>query len=167
MAAITFLPLVRDHLPLLRQWLREPHVAEFWQEPADEVEFRDKYLQKLQDRGVRPYLICLDAQPIGYIQCYEAKKLGGGWWPDAPEGQWGVDQFLGDPSLVGKGLGAAILRQFVAQLFADPAITEIITDPDPENGRAIRMYEKVGFSRMGEIATPSGRALLLRLPRSR
>lgn len=30
---ISFQPLTSDHFPLLRKWLKEPHVAEFWQEP--------------------------------------------------------------------------------------------------------------------------------------
>ncbi|HSM07403.1 MAG TPA: hypothetical protein VLA33_00110 [Gemmatimonadota bacterium] len=38
-------------------------------------------------------------------------------------------------------------------------------DPHPDNARAIRCYEKVGFKRAGEIVTPDGRALLMRLVR--
>ena len=43
----------------------------------------------------------------------------------------------------------------------NPFPKEIITDPDPANARAIRAYEKAGFSQTGEIVTPGGVALLM------
>jgi aminoglycoside 6'-N-acetyltransferase len=37
----------------------------------------------------------------------------------------------------------------------------VVTDPDPENARAIRAYEKAGFEKRGLVETPDGRALLM------
>src|SRR5258708_3500010 len=34
------------------KWLKEPHVAEFWQETENEEAFRQKFLHKLRERGV-------------------------------------------------------------------------------------------------------------------
>lgn len=163
---ISFQPLTAEHIPLLRKWLKEPHVAEFWQEPEDEEEFRQRFLHRLQERGVRPYIFYFDHQPIGYIQDYEACTVGGGWWPDAKPGTFGVDQFIGEPDFINRGFGTKLIKEFVYLLFAQPQVKEIITDPDPKNARAIRAYEKVGFKRVGEIKTPGGDALLLRLDRS-
>lgn len=160
---IEFLPLRDEHIPFLRQWLKEPHVAEFWQETENEEEFRQKFLNKLPDRGVSPFVIALNSKPIGYIQYYEARKVGGGWWPDAHDGTFGIDQFIGDSTLVGRGLGTKIIKQFVDDLFRQPNITEVITDPDPKNKRAIRAYEKAGFAAVGEIKTPGGEALLMKI----
>lgn len=162
---VAFKPLKEEHLPILRKWLKEPHVAEFWQETEDENEFREKFLNALPKRGVSPFIIILDATPIGYIQHYEARSIGGGWWPDTKEGTFGIDQFIGDPAMINRGYGTAIIRQFVENLFQNPSVKEIITDPDPKNHRAIRAYEKVGFLRSGEIKTPGGDALLLCLGR--
>ena len=36
-----------------------------------------------------------------------------------------------------------------------------MTDPDPDNARAIRAYEKAGFSKDRLIDTPDGVALLM------
>jgi RimJ/RimL family protein N-acetyltransferase len=58
-----------------------------------------------------------------------------------------------------------MVRDFAGRLFADPAVTRIQTDPHVTNARAIRCYEKAGFRRVGEIATPDGRELLMYLDR--
>lgn len=158
---IEFIPLREEHIPLLRNWLKEPHVSEFWQETDYEEEFRQKFLSKLPDRGVCPYIIQVNSKPVGYIQHYEAQKVGGGWWPDAEDGTFGIDQFIGEPSLIGRGLGTQIIEKFVNELFQLPSVTKIITDPEPKNMRAIRAYEKAGFKPAGEIKTPGGDALLM------
>lgn len=162
---VQFVPLEESHIPLLRRWLKEPHVAEFWQETADEEEFRKKFLETSPERGVVPFIISINSKPVGYIQYYDACKVGGGWWPDAKLGTFGVDQFIGDPELIGRGFGTEIIRNFVHKLFLDLKVTEIITDPDPKNKRAIRAYEKVGFKTVGEVKTPGGDALLMRIER--
>ncbi len=125
-----------------------------------------KFLNKLSDRGVSPFIIAIDSRPIGYIQYYGACKVGGGWWPETKEGTFGIDQFIGDPLLVGKGLGTRIITQFVGDLFLNPSVVDIISDPDPQNKRPIRAYEKVGFKSLGEIETPGGNALLMKLERT-
>jgi RimJ/RimL family protein N-acetyltransferase len=163
---IDFLALQEPHIPLLFKWLKEPHVAEFWQETEDIGEFREKFLNKLPERGVSAFVILVDSKPIGYIQYYEACKVGGGWWPDAIAGTFGIDQFIGDRSMIGKGLGTRVIRQFVEKLFTESNVIEIITDPEPNNKRAIRAYENVGFKSLGEIKTPGGNALLMRLKRA-
>lgn len=162
---ISFLPLEEQHIALLRKWLKESHVAEFWQETEDENEFRTKFLSKLPERGVSAYVISVNLKLIGYIQYYEACKVGGGWWPDAKPGTFGVDQFIGDPDLIGKGMGTAIIKKFVDKIFSELKAEEVITDPDPTNEKAIRAYEKVGFKTVGKIKTPGGIALLMRMKR--
>lgn len=163
--SIQFLAFQEVHLPLLRSWLKEPHVSEFWQESDDDNELREKFLHKLPARGVSAFVISLDSKPIGFIQYYEAHKVGGGWWPNMESGIYGIDQFIGDASKVGKGLGTKIIRKFVENLFTNTNVKEIITDPEPQNKRAIRCYENVGFQRVEEIQTPGGKALLMKMNR--
>jgi RimJ/RimL family protein N-acetyltransferase len=73
----------------------------------------------------------------------------------------GIDQSLADASELGQGLGTAMVRAFVMELLRDPAVTRSQTDPAPDNGRAIRCYEKAGFRAAREVVTPDGPASLM------
>jgi RimJ/RimL family protein N-acetyltransferase len=159
---VIFTALQEQHIGLILGWLREPHVRAFWTESENEEEVRRKFLFGLRDRGVSPYIIALDGKPIGFIQSYEACKVGGGWWEGMPPGVFGIDQFIGDPALIGRGVGTVVISKFVEMLLANEAVREIIADPEPHNRRAVRAFEKAGFKSHGKIATPSGKALLMR-----
>jgi len=158
-----FRRLTEADLPILTEWLKRPHVAEWWDgcESLDEV--REKYLPRTADIStVASYVADLDSVPIGYIQSYVAAAAGDSWWPDERDfGVRGIDQFLADEQRLGQGLGTLMVCQFVQFLFQDPSVTRIQADPAPENLRAIRCYEKAGFRRVGVIITPDGEALLM------
>ena len=63
--------------------------------------------------------------------------------------------------MVGQGHGSAFVRQHCARLFAAGA-PAVGTDPNPDNRRAIRAYEKAGFVIASEpVDTRWGRALLM------
>ena len=166
-APIEFRPLTMGDLPLLREWLGRPHVAEWWQPTPTPAEMEAEFGPGI--RGERPeryYFAEIDGVPIGFIQSYVVAESGDGWWPDETDpGARGTDQFLASAEQLGRGLGTAMVRAFVARLFADPAVTRVQVDPRPDNARAIRCYEKAGFRRVGEVDTPDGRALLMVIER--
>jgi aminoglycoside 6'-N-acetyltransferase len=63
--------------------------------------------------------------------------------------------------MVGRGHGSAFVRLHCDRLFAAGA-PAIGTDPHPDNARAIRAYEKVGFVIAGGPRdTPWGQAILM------
>ena len=163
-ARISFRPLARPDLPLVHEWLRRPHVAEWWgpAETLDDLEA--EHGPAIDGRASHaPYVVLLDDAPIGWIQWYvAAASHDEGWWLDEHDpGVRGIDQFIGDPALLGRGIGSAMVRAFDDMLFADPAVTRVQTDPSPANVRAIRCYEKAGFRRVGVVETPDGPALLM------
>lgn len=162
----TFKPLQESDLNLLCQWLSKPHVKEWWNEQLTDEEIKSKYLKRVGDTIVIPFIACLDDNPIGFIQYYHANKVGGGWWPDENEGTVGIDQFIGEENFINRGLGTKMIRAFVDQLFLHSNIKKIITDPDPKNLRAIRCYEKAGFQFNKEIMTPDGGAYLMMIDKN-
>lgn len=165
---LAFRPLTDEDLPMMCEWLNRPHLQRWWREQDTSLEtIRSRYLPRIREEDcAHPYIAMLQLFPIGYIQYYLANAGDPDWWPDAPgPGVLGIDQFLADEHRLGQGLGTAMVRAFASMLFDDPSATEIRVDPRPENLRAIRCYEKVGFERRGRITTPDGPALMMVLSR--
>lgn len=73
---------------------------------------------------------------------------------------------LGACGAVGRGLGTRTIVAFLRTLLAVPAVTKVQADPHPHNARAIRCYEKAGFTAAGEVVTPDGPALLRAITRA-
>jgi aminoglycoside 6'-N-acetyltransferase Ib len=162
----SFRPLTLADLPILHQWLTRAHVAEWWGEPRDLDYVVQTFGADLGSSVIRMFLACLGDEPIGYIQVYRVMGADPEWWTEETDpGARGIDQFLANPEQLGQGLGSQMVRQFVAGLFADPEVTQVQTDPSPDNPRAIRAYEKAGFRRVAEVLTPDGPALLMRVQR--
>ena len=159
---IAFRHLATGDLPMLHEWLQRPHVAEWWRPTPSFEEVKEEFTPKTPPGPVQAYISFDGARPIGFIQSYVVKDCGGGWWEDETDaGARGIDQFLAHDEDLGRGLGTAMIRAFVARLFDDRSVTHIQTDPEPRNARAIRCYEKVGFRAVREVDTPDGRALLM------
>ena len=86
-------------------------------------------------------------QPIGWIQWYRwrdfpdhARKL------DAGTDSAGIDLAIGEPSLIGVGLGPAAIRAFLENVVSlDPTIRSVVTDPETNNQRSLRAFVKAGF----------------------
>jgi aminoglycoside 6'-N-acetyltransferase Ib len=161
---ITFRAMTRDDLPLFHEWLKRPHVAEWWPDRSSleelEQEYEPVFAGAIQHRC---FFAMLDGEPIGFIQHYTPAAFHDeGWWLDEHDpAVRGIDQFLANESQLNRGLGSAMVRAFVRYLFADPNVSRIQTDPDPRNARAIRCYEKAGFHAVGEVTTLDGPALLM------
>jgi len=163
---VTLRLMTEDDLPMLHEWLNRPHIVEWWggeEERPTLDEVRQHYLPRVMaEESVTPYIAMLGEEPIGYAQSYVALGSGGGWWESETDpGVRGIDQSLAYPTQLNKGLGTKLVRALVEQLFADPAVTAIQTDPAPSNHRAIRCYEKAGFVQQRVITTPDGPAIYM------
>lgn len=153
-----FRPLTGKDMKLIARWLAEPHVAAWWGDKESELE---GIADNIDSIAVEPLIIELDGRPIGYIQSYDPNlEEGENPYADQPFGTLGIDQFIGEPELIGKGHGTRLIAEFVATLFEEGA-PRVIVDPNPANAAAIRCYEKVGFRRLGPIQTPDGEMLLM------
>jgi RimJ/RimL family protein N-acetyltransferase len=167
MSRIKFEKVTEADLPMLVEWHRHPHVAEWWGACGSVDEAREEYLPRAEDASAAiPYIAYLDGEAIGFAQSYVAMAAGDGWWTEERDpGVRGIDQFLADERRLGQGLGTRMVREFVEFLFRDLSVTRIQADPAPGNARAIRCYEKAGFRRVGIVETPDGEALLMTIER--
>jgi RimJ/RimL family protein N-acetyltransferase len=147
--AISFRPVTPHDYPLLRDWMNRPHMREWWGEPEEELGF---IVDMVEGRDTtRPFIIVLDGEPAGYIQYWhighhqnETWVKDNPWLMELPADAVGVDLSIGDPENLSKGVGSAALEAFTAKLRNDGFET-IIIDPDPDNKRAVRAYEKAGY----------------------
>jgi aminoglycoside 6'-N-acetyltransferase len=151
-----FVPLAAADLDLVRRWLGTPHVSEWWHDPAEQFELVSG---DLDHPDLAQYIVVLDRRPFAYLQCYNLGDWNTGFGPQ-PAGTRGLDQFIGEADMLERGHGSAFIRGFTEQLLAN-GIPRVVIDPDPANARAIRAYEKAGFSKDRLVDTPDGPALLM------
>jgi aminoglycoside 6'-N-acetyltransferase len=142
---LTFRPLTKPDYSLFAHWLAEPHVARWWREPATVEHVEKEYGPS--DEKTAVYVVEGNGQPIGIIQSYPVED-----YPEHGEsvkmpGGVGVDLFIGEPSLIGKGYGAQLLSDFVSQVVRPkyPDATGVVGDPEVENLASVRAFEKAGF----------------------
>ncbi len=156
MPACAFRAMRATDLPLVWRWLQTPNVSHWWGDPDEQYEL---VRGDLDHPDMDQFIVSLDDRPFAYLQCYRLSAWNQGFG-EHPAGTRGVDQFIGEPDLVGRGHGSQFIRQFVDEAFEN-GTPRVVTDPDPVNGRAIRAYEKAGFERMRRVDTPDGEALLM------
>lgn len=151
--------LTRDALPRIDRWLRQPHVARWWDDPP-EVALRH-VAAHIDSAEVAPFLALADGRPIGYLQVYHANPDPFWSGHDLPRETFGLDLFIGEAAALGHGWGPRFIDLALRRLFAVPEVARVQIDPAPENAAAIRAYEKSGFRKARAIDTPDGRALYM------
>jgi aminoglycoside 6'-N-acetyltransferase len=162
-ALYRFRPATRDDLPMLTRWREEPEVLRWWgawQHPEAEYEAH------LADPAMALWIVELAApgappRPFAFAQDYACHAWDPHPFSYLPPGSRGMDQYIGEPAMLGHGHGTAFLREQCDRLFA-AGVPAIGTDPHPDNARAIRAYQKAGFAIVsGAVDTPWGRAILM------
>ena len=132
---LKFRSLTSEDFPLLLTWLSKEHVKLWWNDGDDTLEKVAQHYGKEGD--VAKFILIEEGnseKPLGYFQYYFV-----------PDGSIGVDQFIGEEACVNRGIGEKAIRMFVQMIIGQHKPPAIILDPSPDNKRAIRYYEKVGF----------------------
>lgn len=166
---IRFERLRASDLPLIHRWLHTPHVSRWWYDDVGTFEeVSERYSAYIEGREpVEPYLVLLGDRPVGYIQSYRVSDDEEYHEIVGIENAAGVDLFIGERDLLYGGLGPRLIRRFLADIvFADGSIEVCVIDPEPENGAAIRAYEKAGFRHFKTADTSEGPAYLMKLSRA-
>jgi aminoglycoside 6'-N-acetyltransferase len=151
-----FRPMTMADLPMIKHWLALPHVREWWGDPAEQYALVSA---DLDEPAMDQFIVTVGGSDFGYIQCYDLTAWNSGFG-EQPEGTRGIDLFIGEPDMIERGHGSGLIRAFVDDRMAQ-GLPRMVTDPDPENPRAIRAYEKAGFEKVGLVDTPDGIALLM------
>ena len=115
---ITYRPLAETDLSLMADWLNRPHLRPFYQrEPISFAAVSAKYGPRIRHEvPTQSWLASLDGTPFGYLQCYRVAD-----WADC-QATIGVDRgvsidlFIGEPGLIGQGVGRRMLSGYVEQV---------------------------------------------------
>jgi aminoglycoside 6'-N-acetyltransferase len=142
MPGFTFRRVRRSDFPLLQRWLAEAHVSKWWNH-----EFSPEAIERDFGPGVdgaepgEDYLVFMGGVAIGLIQFSRFED-----YPDyveevegvlpVPAGAVSIDYLIGDASLIGRGLGRAMLMAFVERIWVEqPTATCILVRSTPPTSR--------------------------------
>ena len=156
MAQYAFREMTADDLPMIKRWLGEPHVSQWWGDPGEQYALVSG---DLDEPAMDQYIVSVDGRDFGYLQCYDLTAWNSGFG-EQPKGTRGIDLFIGEADLIEHGHGSAMIRVFVDERLKRGA-PRMVTDPDPDNLRARRAYENAGFAPIGMVDTPDGPSLLM------
>jgi RimJ/RimL family protein N-acetyltransferase len=162
--------MTRDDLELVHEWHQRPHIQRWWVERRTFEETEAHYLPTIE--GHEPtdhYVALLDGEPFGLIQTYLVSD-----YPDYAavieegEGVAGVDLYIADETMTGRGYGSEMIRRFVDDIvFARPETTAVTADPDARNTASIKAFEKAGFRAVRELIDPTDGELHVLVRRDR
>ncbi len=155
--AYAFHAMSAADLPMVRRWLEQPHVMEWWGDPDTQYAL---VRGDLDHPSMQQYIVSVNGRPFAYLQCYDPAAWPDNGFGELPSGTRGIDQFIGEADMIERGHGSALIRSFIDRLL-DNGTPRIVTDPSPDNSRAVRAYEKAGFRKDRLLETPDGRALLM------
>ena len=154
--AYVFRPMTSGDLATVQRWLETPEVVRWWGQPDEQYQLVSG---DLDHPDMDQFIVGLDGHPFGYIQCYVLSTWNAGLGAHPPKTR-GIDQFIGISDMIGRGHCSGFIRKFVDDLLKS-GTPRVVTDPDPDNGRAIRAYEKAGFGKGRIVDAPDGPALLM------
>ncbi len=147
---ISFRAMALEYLPYWYKWAQKPHVKSVWF--LDGYETPDYIHQKIVGNGYdHPFIICLNNEPIGYICCcdlYAYRTIcpkPKGLFTNEEPGTFCMDLYIGEEDFLDKGYGTLIVKAFANYIFELFKAKKLLIDPDINNKRAIRCYEKAGF----------------------
>ncbi len=142
----------------LRSWFLEPELQQWvWcdekgEPPVSLERIIEKYGERVKHpKDVFPYFILHGGQPIGFIQYYiqDAQTIG-------------LDMWIGAVQDRSRGFGSEALRQMVEVIRGKhPGVKTLFIDPEVENKRAVRCYEKAGFRSEGVYIDEEGDPCLM------
>jgi aminoglycoside 6'-N-acetyltransferase len=143
---------VADDYAAMGQWLSDDRVLAFYggdEHRMDAEQARKKYRPRVVGEDpVHPCVIEAEARPVGYLQYYRVEEHWEYELEDQELDTWAIDLFIGEPELWGRGIGTQALGLIIEHLFCGLGAEQIVIDPQMDNERAVRAYEKCGFRKV-------------------
>lgn len=150
MDGFSFRRLRDADIPALVIWMAADHAQPwFGDEPRSADLARQHYAKELAGTSAtRMWIVELAGQPIGYVQDYPVVAYDDYAVRVQDLHAVAFDYLIGEPDLVGRGLGAAMIGSFCRDVLCRdyPDAPRFIASPDVRNVRSIKALEKCGFT---------------------
>lgn len=155
--SITWRPVREQDFPLLADWLSRPHVHRYWHHDfSAEGVARDFGPGTRGEEAGEDLLVHLNGDAVALVQrsriqdyAEEFDELAA--IVDVPDGAITIDYLIADAERTGKGLGTAIIRAIVADIWTSyPEAPAIIVAVVAGNVGSWRALEKAGFRWIAE-----------------
>ncbi|MFE9607122.1 GNAT family N-acetyltransferase [Streptomyces sp. NPDC006012] len=152
---------------LLHSWVTHPKAAFWMMQDAKLEDVERAYMEIAADEHHHALLGLLDGEPAFLMERYDPahRELAGLYEPEA--GDVGMHFLVPATDTPVHGFTRAVITAVLAHLFADPATTRIVVEPDIRNKAVHALNEAVGFLPAREIRTPEKAALLSFCTRAR
>jgi len=149
-ASVEIRRLVREDFPGIVAWQSMPHVKRWWNDEARTVRDIERHYGAALD-GTDParlWVVGINGRPCGFLQDYLIGDHPEFALLTAQPEAVGIDYLIGDPNLVGKGVGTRVLWKFLAEHVAPgyPDAKTFFAAPDHRNIGSLRMLAKLGFT---------------------
>lgn len=136
---VSLRPIRESDLADLLRWRQDPEVVRFWDvAPADLDECHEEFLG-LDTVPVWRFIIEWQGRGVGNVEYSHPYADTDYLWTA------GIDIFIGEPEARNRGVGTEAVRTLLQYLFEVKRLHRVTIDPEVDNARAIRSYEKAGF----------------------
>lgn len=141
---------------LMAKWLSTIELLDYYEGRSNSFDL-EKVIKKFAPRtkgeeAVVPCIIEVNKKAIGYIQYYciepDEYRVEDGINSKNYKFPYGLDLFIGETDNWNRGIGAMVVRSLISYLFNNENADIIFIEPQTWNKRAIRCYEKSGFTPM-------------------
>ncbi len=140
---------------LMETWLTDERVLRFYEgrdRPYDIEMVAEKHGERARGGRIVPCILQYRGDPVGYLQHYPlGQEDRAEYQIDSVEGVHSIDMFIGQPELWNQGLGTRFVHLILRYLFIELSARRVVIEPQVSNRRAIRCYEKAGFSKVTRL----------------
>jgi aminoglycoside 6'-N-acetyltransferase len=151
MSEVSLIQATEAHWPLIRGWLGMPAVQAWW---GPQATIEAEVMMALASPHAICRLIVLEGEPVGYAHAFDAALWGENLPDGLAPGTWDLDLFIASAAHRGQGIGAQALALLKQEVFATTLAVAVCVFPSIANERAVRAYEKAGFSWRRVVADP-------------
>lgn len=136
---------------LLIKWISSPHISEWWGDPA-------KNIKEMSEpaTGGGEALIKTNSQSVGYIrwQIPSQEDLQAAGLDDLPDSVVDIDIAIGEKNYLGRGIAPKAIQLLINRILTSKNVPMIMMCTSINNTKAIKSFEKAGFTRNRIFADP-------------